>query len=53
MLSPSRLGSKNVQDRPRRENPIKNGVYLSEEIKISDHCLVDHLVRNTNPDAPR
>ena len=35
------------------EIPIENGVYLSDEIKLSDHCLVDHLVRSPNPDAPR
>jgi hypothetical protein len=29
------------------------GAYLSEEIKLSDYCLVDHLVRTSNPDAPR
>lgn len=26
---------------------------MSEEIKLSDHCLVDHLVSSSNPDAPR
>ena len=26
---------------------------MNEEIKLSDHCLVDHMVRSTNPDDPR
>ena len=26
---------------------------MSEEIRLSDHCLVDHLVRPANPDAPQ
>ena len=26
---------------------------MTEEIKLSDHCLVDHLAPTDNPDAPR
>lgn len=26
---------------------------MSENIKLSDYCLVDHFVSSPNPDAPR